>query len=62
MAFHDFDQYEKLVQAASGIDMNTYVLVLLGGDAAAGSLRVDTERRMVEAAGVELFWGRTVSI
>jgi integrase len=33
MAFHDFDEYEKLVQAASQADMNTYVLVLLGGDA-----------------------------
>jgi integrase len=32
MAFHDFDDYERLVQAAR-IDMNTYVLVLLGGDA-----------------------------
>lgn len=33
MAFHDFDDYEKLVQAAARVDMNTYVLVLLGGDA-----------------------------
>jgi integrase len=33
MSFHDFDDYEKLVQAAARIDMNTYVLVLLGGDA-----------------------------
>jgi hypothetical protein len=33
MAFHDFDDYEKLVQAAARIDMNTYGLVLLGGDA-----------------------------
>jgi integrase len=33
MAFHDFDDYEKLVQAAARIDMSTYVLVLLGGDA-----------------------------
>jgi integrase len=33
MAFHDFDDYEKLVQAAFRADMNTYVLVLLGGDA-----------------------------
>ncbi|MFH1574514.1 MAG: site-specific integrase, partial [Acidobacteriota bacterium] len=33
MAFHDFDDYEKLVQAAARIDQNTYVLVLLGGDA-----------------------------
>src|SRR5258705_10682643 len=32
MAFHGFDDYEKLVHAA-GIDMNTSVLVLLGGDA-----------------------------
>ncbi len=33
MAFHDFDDYETLVQAAARIDQNTYVLVLLGGDA-----------------------------
>ena len=33
MAFHDFDDYDKLVQAAVRVDMNTYVLVLLGGDA-----------------------------
>jgi integrase len=33
MAFHDFNDYEKLVEAATRIDMNTYVLVLLGGDA-----------------------------
>lgn len=33
MAFHDFDDYEELAQAAARVDMNTYVLVLLGGDA-----------------------------
>jgi integrase len=32
MAFHDFDDYEKLVEAA-WTNVNTYVLVLLGGDA-----------------------------
>jgi integrase len=33
MAFHDFDEYEKLVKAAARVDLNTYVIVLLGGDA-----------------------------
>jgi integrase len=33
MAFHDFDEYEKLVLASAKTDMNTYLLVLLGGDA-----------------------------
>lgn len=33
MAFHEFDEYERLVQAASAIDANTYLIVLLGGEA-----------------------------
>jgi integrase len=33
MAFHDVEEYEKLVQAAARIDQNSYLLVLLGGDA-----------------------------
>jgi integrase len=33
MAFHGFEEYEKLVQTASRIGTDTYVLVLLGGDA-----------------------------
>ena len=31
MAFHDFEEYERLTKAALDIDMNTYVIVLLGG-------------------------------
>lgn len=31
--FHDFDEYERLVAAAEGIDANTHLIVLLGGDA-----------------------------
>lgn len=31
--FHDFDAYERLVEQASGADPQTYVAVLLGGDA-----------------------------
>ena len=31
--FHDFDDYERLVDAAGRLDRNTYLLVLLGGDA-----------------------------
>ena len=31
--FHDFDAYERLVEQASGVDAQTYVAVLLGGDA-----------------------------
>ena len=33
MAFHDFEEYERLMKAALEIDMNTYVIVLLGGEA-----------------------------
>ena len=33
MAFHDFEEYERLTKAALDIDMNTYVIVLLGGEA-----------------------------
>jgi integrase len=31
--FHDFDQYERLVEAANGIDRVTELIVLLGGEA-----------------------------
>jgi len=31
--FHDFDAYERLVEAASGIDREARLIVLLGGDA-----------------------------
>jgi integrase len=31
--FHDFDAYDRLVQAANRLDPNGYLLVLLGGDA-----------------------------
>ena len=33
MAFHDFPAYERLVEAAKAIDANTYLIVLLGGEA-----------------------------
>ena len=33
MSFHDFDAYEQLVKAAKIIDVNTYLIVLLGGEA-----------------------------
>jgi integrase len=32
-AFYDFDQYERLVETARGIDPRTYLVVLLGGEA-----------------------------
>jgi integrase len=31
--FHDFDAYDRLVQAAEYLDRRTHLLVLLGGDA-----------------------------
>lgn len=31
--FYDFDEYERLIQAAKSLDRNTQVIVLLGGDA-----------------------------
>jgi integrase len=33
MEFHDFDEYERLVDAARATDSTTLVIVLLGGDA-----------------------------
>ena len=32
-AFHDFEEYERLVDVARAIDQRTYLIVLLGGDA-----------------------------
>ena len=32
-AFHDFDEYERLVEVAGSIDIRTLLVVLLGGDA-----------------------------
>lgn len=32
-AFHDFDEYERLVEAARVLDPRTYLIVLLGGEA-----------------------------
>ncbi len=32
-AFHDFDAYERLLEAARSIDWRTYVIALLGGEA-----------------------------
>ena len=54
-AFHDFDAYERLLEAARSIDWRTYVIALLGGE---GGLRVgeivalewadiDLERRQI---------------
>jgi hypothetical protein len=34
--FHDFDEYERLVEVARAIDQRAYVIVLLGGDAGRG--------------------------
>jgi integrase len=31
--FHDFDQYERLIEAAREVDARAYIVVLLGGDA-----------------------------
>jgi integrase len=36
-AFHDFDAYEKLLEASRAIDWRTYLIALLGGE---GGLRV----------------------
>ena len=33
MAFHDFPAFEQLVEAAKAIDVNAYLIVLLGGEA-----------------------------
>ena len=33
MSFHDFDAFEQLVAAARAVDANTYLIVLLGGEA-----------------------------
>jgi hypothetical protein len=33
MAFYDFDEYERLVAAASAIDATAHLIVLLGGEA-----------------------------
>jgi integrase len=33
MSFYDFDEYERLVAAASSIDATAYLIVLLGGEA-----------------------------
>ena len=54
--FYDFDAYERLVQAAAGIDWPTHLIVLLGGQAGlrAGEIRglewsdVDLRRRQLE--------------
>jgi integrase len=32
-AFYDFDEYERLVNAAKAFDLNAHLIVLLGGDA-----------------------------
>ncbi len=53
--FHDFDEYDKLVQAADRLDLDTYLIVLLGGDAglrlgevmALGQDDVDLQKRQL---------------
>jgi integrase len=54
-AFHDFDDYERLLKAAQTIDPRSYVIALLGGEAGlrAGEIvalewaDVDLERRQI---------------
>jgi integrase len=54
-AFHDFDDYERLLKAAQTIDPRSYVIALLGGEAGlrAGEIvalewaDVDVERRQI---------------
>jgi hypothetical protein len=33
MGFYDFDEDERLIEAANGTDSNAYLIVLLGGEA-----------------------------
>ena len=33
VGFYDFDEYERLIQAAKSLDRTTHLIVLLGGDA-----------------------------
>ena len=64
-AFHDFDDYERLLKAAQAIDPRSYLIALLGGGAGlrAGEIvalewaDVDLERRQIRVrhrTGVEL--------
>ena len=54
-AFHDFDDYERLLKAAQTIDPRSYLIALLGGEAGlrAGEIvalewaDVDIERRQI---------------
>jgi hypothetical protein len=43
-AFHDFEEYERLVDVARAIDQRTYLIVLLGGEA--GLRRRDDRSRV----------------
>ena len=54
-AFHDFDDYERLLKAAQTIDLRSYLIALLGGEAGLGAgeivalewADVDLERRQI---------------
>jgi len=67
MSFHDFDAYEQLVKAAKIIDVNTYLIVLLGGEAglrcgemmALESSDVDLRKRQLQISRSE--WKGQVS-
>ena len=50
MSFHDFDAFEQLVEAAKVIDVNTYLIVLLGGE---GGVRCG-EMMALESSDVDL--------
>ena len=62
MAFHDFDEYERLVDGARRIDRATHLIVLLGGEAGPSVRRDDRARvgrRRSRASGSSASSGRT---
>ena len=62
--FYDFDEYERLIQAAKSLDRTTQVIVLLGGDAGlrCGEMMalewrdVDLQKRQFHAAPAGLIF------